>query len=110
VQQFSDQDIRELSASFKKQITGFADRVDVIYVHIDVDVLDPPEVPGQNLTVPDGPSSKELAAALPWMFENLRTAALGIASTPSFNLDPDSVSGQATLNQIKGAIKGAQTR
>ena len=110
VQQFSVQDIRELSANLKKQMRDLSDRVDVIYVHIDMDVLDPAEVPGHNLTVPDGPSSEELAAALSWMFENPRTAALGIASTPSFNLDPDGVSRQAALNLIEGAIKGAQAR
>lgn len=110
VQQFSVQDIRELSANLEKQMRDLSDRVDVIYVHIDMDVLDPAEVPGHNLTVPDGPSSEELAAALSWMFENPRIAALGIASTPSFNLDPGGVSRQAALNLIEGAIKGAQAR
>ena len=110
VQQFSVQDMRELSTGLRKQVADLANRVDVIYVHIDMDVLDPAEVPGHNLTVPDGPSSKELAAALTLMFENPKTAALGIASTPSFNLDPDGLSRQAALNLIEGAIKGAQAR
>jgi arginase len=110
VQQFSVEDIRELSANLKQQMGVLADRVDAIYVHIDMDVLDPAEVPGHNLTVPDGPSSKDLAAALTFMFENPKTTALGIASTPSFNLDPDGVSRQAVLNLIEGAIRGAQAR
>lgn len=110
VQQFSVQDIRELSANLKKQMDDLADRVDVVYVHIDMDVLDPAEVPGHSLTVADGPSSKDLAAAITMMFENPKTVALGIASTPSFNLDPDGVSRQAALNLIEGAIKGAQAR
>ena len=110
VRQFSVQDIRELSANLKQQVGDLAKRVDVIYVHIDMDVLDPSEVPGHNLTVPGGPSSKELAAALTWMFANPGTAALGIASTPAFNLDPDGVSRQAALNLIQGAISGVQAR
>lgn len=110
VQQFSVQDIRELSANLKKQMDDLADRVDVVYVHIDMDVLDPAEVPGHSLAVADGPSSKDLAAAITMMFENPKTVALGIASTPSFNLDPDGVSRQAALNLIEGAIKGAQAR
>lgn len=110
VQQFSVQDIRELSANLKKQIDGLAGRVDAIYVHIDMDVLDPAEVPGHDLAVTDGPSSKELAAAIALMFENPKTLALGIASTPSFNLDPDGVSRQAALNLIEGAIRGVQVR
>ena len=110
VRQFSVQDIRELSANLKKQMRDLSDRVDVIYVHIDMDVLDPAEVPGHNLTADDGPSSEDLAAALTLMFENPKATALGIASTPSFNLDPDGVSRQAALNLIEGAIRGAQAR
>ena len=110
VQQFSVQDIRELSANLREQMDKLADRVDVVYVHIDMDVLDPAEVPGHGLTVADGPSSKDLAAAMTLMFENPKTIALGIASTPSFNLDPDGVSRLAALNLIEGAIKGAQAR
>jgi len=109
-QQFSVQDVRELSANLRKQMDDLADRVDVVYVHIDMDVLDPAEVPGHSLTVADGPSSKDLAAAISLMFENPKTVALGIASTPSFNLDKDGVSRQAALNLIEGAIKGAQAR
>lgn len=108
--QFSVQDIRELSANLKQQIDELADRVDAIYVHIDMDVLDPAEVPGHDLAVSDGPSSKDLAAAIALMFENPKTVALGIASTPAFNLDPDGVSRQAALNLIEGAIRGAEAR
>jgi len=109
-QQFSVQDIRELSANLKKQMADLADRVDLIYVHIDMDVLDAAEVPGHDLAVADGPSSKDLAAAITLMFRNPKTVALGIASTPSFNLDPDGVSRQAALNLIEGAIRGARAR
>lgn len=110
VRQVSVRDIREISDSFRKQFAALADEVDVVYVHVDMDVLEPEEVPGHPLTVSDGPSSKALAAAIGVMFENPKTVALGIASTPSFNRDPDGVSRQAALNLIEGAIKGAQTR
>ncbi len=110
VQQFSVADIRELSENLRQQIDDLASRVDAIYVHIDMDVLDPAEVPGHDLAVSDGPSSKELGAAIALMFENPKTVALGIASTPAFNLDPDGVSRWAALNLIEGAIRGAQSR
>lgn len=110
VQQFSVQDIRELSENLRQQMNALADRVDAVYVHIDMDVLDPAEVPGHDLTVADGPSSKDLAAAISLMFENPKTVALGLASTPSFNLDPDGVSRQAALNLIEGAIRGVRAR
>ncbi len=110
VQQFSVEDMRELSPGLRTQIDGLADRVDVIYVHIDMDVLDPAEVPGHDLAVDDGPTSEELAAAIRLMFENPKTAALGIASTPAFNLDPDGVSREAALTLIEGAIRGVADR
>ena len=75
-----------------------------------MDVLEPDEVPGHGLTVPNGPSSKALGAAIGVMFENPKTVALGIASTPSFNADPDGRSRRAALNLVEGAIKGALRR
>ena len=110
VRQVSVQDIRDINDNFRRQFQALADEVDVVYVHVDMDVLEPDEVPGHGLTVPDGPSSKALGAAIGVMFENPKTVALGIASTPSFNSDPDGRSRQAALNLIEGALKGAQSR
>jgi len=110
VRQVSVLDIRDISDQFRAQFRALADQVDVIYVHVDMDVLDPAEVPGHGLAVADGPSSAALARAIGVMFENPKTVALGIASTPSFNADPDGRSRRAALNLIEGAIKGAQAR
>ena len=110
VRQVSVQDIRDISDNFRKQFKALTDEVDVIYVHVDMDVLAPDEVPGHSLNVPDGPSSEALARAIGVMFENPKTVALGIASTPSFNADPNGVSRKAALNLIKGAIDGARAR
>lgn len=109
-QQFSVRDIRELSPNLVSEMTDLAERVDVIYVHIDMDVLDPAEVPGHSLNVADGPSSADLADAMTLMFRNPKTIALGIASTPAGSLDPDGVSRQAALNLIEGAINGVKSR
>jgi arginase family enzyme len=102
--------MRTLSAELKTQIDNLAGKVDVIYVHIDMDVLDPAEVRGHDLAVDDGPTSAELAAAIQLLFENPKTVALGIASTPAFNLDPDGVSRRAALRLVEGAIRGADSR
>ncbi len=110
VRQVSVQDIRDISENFRRQFDELASGVDVVYVHVDMDVLEPNEVPGHPLIVSDGPSSKALAAAIGVMFENPKTIALGVASTPSFNSDRDGISRQAALNLIEGAIKGAQRR
>lgn len=110
VQQFSVDDIRTLSDNLERRMDELASRVDAIYVHIDMDVLDPAEVPGHDLAVPDGPTSRELAAAMTLMFANPKTVALGIASTPAGALDPRGVSRQAALNLIEGAIRGVRAR
>lgn len=110
VRQFSVADIRELSASLRRQMDELSDNVDAIYVHIDMDVLDPDEVPGHDLAVADGPSSKDLAEAMALMFSYPKAEALGLASTPSGALDPRGVSRQAALNLIEGAIRGVQAR
>ncbi len=103
-------DIRSLSRNLHDQMQRLSETTDIIYIHIDMDVLDPSEVPGHPLTVPDGPTSQELAAALTVMFEYEKTAALGLASTPSGDADPDGLSRQAAYNLIEGAIKGVQAR
>jgi arginase len=110
VRQVSVEDIREINDNFRNQFAALADEVDVVYVHVDMDVLEPDEVPGHGLTVPNGPSSMALGAAIGVMFENPKTIALGIASTPSFNADPDGRSRKAALNLVEGAIKGALRR
>lgn len=110
VQQFSVDDVRQLSPNLKRQIDELAKRTDVVYIHIDMDVLDPDEVPGHGLRVANGPTSRDLAAAMTLMFRNPKVRALGIASTPAGSLDPQGVSRQAALNLIEGAIKGVAAR
>lgn len=110
VQQFSVQDIRDLSSHLRDEVDDLADRVDAIYVHVDMDVLDPAEVGGHPLTVPDGPTSSELADAIALMFRNPKTVALGIASTPAASLDADGSSRRAALKLIEGAIDGVKAR
>ncbi|MDH3224884.1 MAG: arginase family protein [Gemmatimonadota bacterium] len=110
VQMITVEDIRSLSDNLHAQMTRLSEETDVIYVHIDMDVLDPLEVPGHSLNVADGPSSLALGAALTEMFEYPKVAALGIASTPSGDRDPDGVSRQAAYNLIQGAIEGVRRR
>ncbi len=109
-QQFSVADIRSRSPVMREAFARLSEQVDAVYVHIDMDVLDPDEVPGHDLAVADGPTSRELAEALAVMFEDPKTVALGIASTPAGSLDPQQLSRQAALNLIEGAVRGAQRR
>jgi arginase family enzyme len=82
---------------------------DLTYIHVDMDVLNPEEVPGHDLTVEDGPTSLELASALELMFEHPSAQAFGIASYPACR-DPDGVSLKAAYNLINGVVRGLKNR
>jgi arginase len=51
------------------------------YVHVDLDVLDPAEVPGLRYPAPAGPSAGQLAGVLGTLMATGRVAAVGIACT-----------------------------
>jgi arginase len=110
IQTISVEDLRTRSEAVHKQMERLSQITDIIYIHVDMDVLDPQEVAGHPLTVPDGPTSQELAAALAEMFTYEKVAALGIASTPSGDRDPQGRSLNAAYNLIRGALKGVQDR
>jgi arginase len=110
VEQMTTDDIRARSEGLHAQMRRLSELTDVIYVHIDMDVLDPAEVAGHPLTVPDGPTSVELAAALTEMFRYEKVAALGLASTPAGENDPEGLSRRAAYRLIEGALEGVRQR
>jgi arginase len=110
VEHISVVDMRDRSENLHAQMKRLSELTDVIYVHVDMDVLDPSEVAGHPLTVADGPTSMELAHALAEMFKYEKVAALGIASTPSGERDPEGKSRQAAYNLVVGAIEGVRRR
>lgn len=103
-------DIRNLSQNINLQMERLSRLTDIIYIHIDMDVLNPNEVLGHPLTAPEGPSSKELAAALEIMFQYKKAGAIGIASLPFGENDKNLISLKAAYHLIEGAIKGIKKR
>lgn len=110
IQQLSLEDVRTRSANLQREMKRVSEATDAIYVHVDMDALDPREVPGHPLTVPGGPTSLELAAALTEMFKYEKAAAFGVASTPYGDRDKEGLSRKAAYNLILGAVKGVQSR
>ncbi len=102
-------DIRGPSAAIDQQMRRLAALTDLIYIHVDMDVLEPEEVSGHSLTVAGGPTGRELGAALEQMFRNPKAAAFGIASYPA-GRDPDNRTLEAAYALIEGAIRGVQSR
>jgi arginase len=103
-------DLRRPSPEIDRQMDRLGRLADVIYVHIDMDVLDPAEVSGHSLRVPEGPTSRELAAAVERMFRHPKAQAIGIASLPFGPRDPDGVSLKAAYRLIEAALAGYARR
>lgn len=103
-------DVRNLSENIGLQMNRLSRLTDVIYIHVDMDVLDPSEVEGHPLTAPQGPTSMELGAAIEQIFTHPKAAAIGIASLPFGERDPQKISLKAAYRLIEGAVKGMQSR
>lgn len=109
IPQLSTEDVRTLSPRLHDEMARLSRISDIIYVHVDLDVLDPAEVSGHPLTVPDGPTGAELAEAIRVMFTYPKTGALGIASYPH-RKDPGQLTLKAVQRMVAGAIQGIRAR
>jgi arginase len=58
------------------------------YVHVDLDILSPPDVPGARFPVPGGPTAEELVAALRGLLATHEVSAVGLACTWRSNVEP----------------------
>lgn len=103
-------DIRGASEALEIQMKRLSRLTDVIYVHVDMDVLDPSEVTGHPLTAPKGPSSWELAGCIQKMFTWPKAAAIGIASLPFGERDKEGHSLRAAYRLIEAAVQGIKSR
>ena len=110
IQQLTLEDVRTRSANLHQEMKRLSELTDVIYVHVDMDGLDPSEVPGVALPVPNGPSSQELAGAITEMFKYEKVGAFGVAAMPYDDHDKTGISRKAAYNLILGAVKGVQQR
>ncbi len=109
IEQLSVEDLRTASPAVFTQLDRLSRITDIIYIHIDMDVLDPAEVPGHGNKVPGGPSSTELARLFEQIFARYpKAAAIGFATIPAD--DPGNVSLTALNRMIEAAIRGVKSR
>ena len=109
IQQVSVDDLRRASPAVFAQLDRLSRTTDRIYVHIDMDVLDPAEVAAHQNKVPNGPSSHELARLFEMIFARYPTAsAIGFATIPA--TDEGGLSLAAVNRMIEGAIRGVAAR
>lgn len=109
IQQLSVADIRQITPAVWKQLDRVNAQVDRLYIHIDMDVLDPREVSMHVNKVPGGPSSEEIAALLEQIVARYpKAAAVGFATIPPS--DPGGLSIAALNRMIVGAVNGVRKR
>jgi arginase len=109
IQQVSVDDLRGATPAVFAQLDRLSRTTDKIYVHIDMDVLDPREVEGHQNKVPNGPSSEELARLFEMIFTRYpKASAIGFATIPA--TDSGGLSLAAVNRMIEGALRGVSAR
>ncbi|MEK6406534.1 MAG: arginase family protein [Acidobacteriota bacterium] len=109
IEQLSVDDLRKMTPAVFTQLDRLSRLTDKLYVHIDMDVLDPREVMGHGNKVPNGPSSEQLAALFETIFSRYpKASAIGFATIPA--TDEGGLSLSAVNRMIAGAIRGVKAR
>lgn len=109
IEQVSVDDLRNMTPAVFAQLDRLSKLTDKIYIHIDMDVLDPSEVMGHQNKVPNGPSSEQLAKLFEEIFRRYpKASAIGFATIPS--TDEGGLSIAALNRMIAGAIRGVKAR
>src|SRR5688500_10360066 len=109
IEQLTVDDLRNMNPAVFAQLDRLDRISDKIYVHIDMDVLDPREVMGHGNKVPNGPSSQELARLFEEIFRRYpKASAIGFATIPM--QDEGGLSLAALNRMIEGAVKGVKSR
>jgi arginase len=109
IEQLTVDDLRRITPAVFQQLDRLSRLTDKLYVHIDMDVLDPREVMGHGNKVPGGPSSEELAALFEAIFRRYPSAsAIGFATIPA--TDEGGLSLAAVNRMIAGAVRGVTAR
>jgi arginase len=109
IEQLSVDDLRNMTPAVWAQLDRLDRLTDKIYVHIDMDVLDPREVMAHGNKVPNGPSSEQLAKLFEAIFSRYRKAsAIGFATIPP--TDEGGLSIAAVNRMIAAAVRGVKQR
>ena len=107
--QITVDDMRTQSPVITQEIERLAALTDLIYVHIDLDVITSEEMPGHSTPAPMGPTADELAKTVEVMFRHPKVTGLGLASYLG-EKDVDDIGLRSALKQVEGAIKGIKDR
>jgi len=109
IEQLSVDDLRNMTPAVWSQLDRLNRLTDKLYIHIDMDVLDPREVMAHGNKVPNGPSSEQLAKLFEAVFSRYpKASAIGFATIPP--TDEGGLSIAALNRMIAGAVRGVKAR
>ena len=109
IEQLSVEDLRKMTPAVWAQMDRLNRISDKLYIHIDMDVLDPREVMAHGNKVPGGPPSEDLARLFEETFKRYpKASAIGFATIPP--TDEGGLSIAALNRMIAGAVRGVAAR
>ena len=98
-----EQDLIARSPRVSEAMERLSQREDIIYVHVDLDILDPRVAPAAGLPSPGGLTGRQLGQALKAMLAYPKVGALGVVSYRA-DADEDGRTLQEVLDAISGAM------
>jgi arginase len=104
------EDIRAkgVRGAFEPFLEKLSREVDQVYLHIDIDVHDPEEVPANHYNAPGGLSSGEVREAIALIGRHIKVAGGGISSyDPSF--DPKGKTAEVAIGVLESIIATSRT-
>jgi len=109
IETVSTEEMLQGSPRMRQVLQRLSDRVDVLYLHIDLDILDATEIPGSFFEVSGGPTADRLAGAIRVLMKNPKVGALGIASFPTAE-EGQARSMESAMTLIRAAMMGFSER
>lgn len=105
----STEEMLDMSPRMQKALDSLSQQVDVIYLHIDLDILDATEIPGSFFEVINGPTASQLVEPIRFLMQNPKVKALGIASFPTAE-EGRETSMKSVMTLIRAAMNGLKER
>lgn len=109
IETISTEEMLQGSPRMWQLLQRLSERVDVLYLHIDLDILDATEIPGSFFEVRGGPTADQLADPIRFLMRNPKVGALGIASFPTAE-EGRLKSMESAMTLIRAAMTGLSER